>query len=103
MNENHCGATTATLSGEYVTPCHKIKNHEGQHEGQCLGSPCVWMDLRPVMKDMATIISELHADVEKWKSVALELARCGEAHPHKTYQWTQAKKRAETMDVPVQF
>lgn len=53
------------------------------------------------MKDIKTINYELEAGVEKWKSVALELARCGEAHPHKTYQWTEAKKRIEAMDVPV--
>jgi hypothetical protein len=31
-------------NGETVTPCCKPKDHEGPHEGWCLGSRFVWED-----------------------------------------------------------
>lgn len=43
--DSRCGATMETESGEIVTPCHKVRGHEGKHEGHCLGSKAVWSDL----------------------------------------------------------
>jgi hypothetical protein len=37
-----CGFTFAPANGEYVSPCHLRKGHEGQHEGRCLGSRATW-------------------------------------------------------------
>lgn len=38
-----CLATFETASGEYVSPCHKEKGHDGHHEGFVLGNRCTWM------------------------------------------------------------
>lgn len=37
-----CKAIIELMNGESVTPCHKERGHEGQHEGYCLGSRAVW-------------------------------------------------------------
>jgi len=37
-----CYATFELANGETVTPCHKPKGHDGDHEGWCLDSRCVW-------------------------------------------------------------
>jgi len=46
-----CLATTEIESGEPVSPCHKPRGHQGNHEGWCLGSRCRWSDLPPAQSD----------------------------------------------------
>ena len=41
-SEHPCGATFELANGEHVTPCVLRPGHPGQHEGRCLGSPCLW-------------------------------------------------------------
>jgi hypothetical protein len=38
----NCGVTFELANGETVTPCHLPKDHEGDHQGWCLGSRCNW-------------------------------------------------------------
>lgn len=30
--------------GAAISPCHKPSGHDGDHEGWCLGSRCIWAD-----------------------------------------------------------
>ncbi len=41
---SRCGNRYEPENGEFVTPCHLPSGHDGEHQGYCLGSRCVWSD-----------------------------------------------------------
>lgn len=68
-----CGATFTPMNGETVTACHKPKGHEGDHEGYCLGSRCVWSGGQHTVEEIEAMIaycyeSRQYLDVREMKT-----------------------------------